>query len=167
MTGLKKSWEEIDVNSYDVAVMCSEESSSIDAMEYFEKPLRWENVPKRPRQRRTRRHPKTRLYSKIHIDNTKPKPRKYDNAKPDVRVPKYKKLDLDGTGVIVERPPMYTNHARRRMAEGRCGSYIIAKEFNGIKIITVLPSRGRARLKLPTLGMRRKKSNVKKYKYRA
>ena len=40
---------------------------------------------------------------------------------------KIRKVDLDGTGVIVERPPIYTNHARRRMAEGRCGSYIVAK----------------------------------------
>ena len=81
MTGLEKSWEEIDVNSYDVAVMCSKESSSIDAMEYFEKPLRWNG--KTSTSEATRHHPKTRLYNQIHIDNTKPKPRKYDNAKPD------------------------------------------------------------------------------------
>lgn len=68
---------------------------------------------------------------------------------------------------IVERKPVYTTHARQRIAQGRCGEFVTAKKGNAVVVITVLPQGSGERKRLQNIRIHEnRKSKSIKYKVR-
>ena len=63
----------------------------------------------------------------------------------------------------VESKPVWTNHAKQRLNEGRKGDYVCKRKKNKTIIVTVLPSGSNH--DIPSIQYRRKE-NSKMYKYK-
>lgn len=65
----------------------------------------------------------------------------------------------------IERPPVFTNHARKRLHEGRSGEFVTKKKGNAVVVVTILPSYGYPRQNIESIRVNRKKG-LTKYKVR-
>lgn len=65
----------------------------------------------------------------------------------------------------IERKPVFTQHAKQRIQQGRSGNFVTRKQGNAVVVITVLPSHGEPRKEIESIHSNRKQVPPK-YKIR-
>tara|TARA_B100000925_G_C21942817_1_gene445369 strand:+ start:81 stop:551 length:471 start_codon:yes stop_codon:yes gene_type:complete len=86
----------------------------------------------------------------------KKKPRHYQS---------YNKWCAEHDDWIVERKPVFTDHAKQRLAEGRSGEFVTSKRGNAVVVITVLPQAEGPRKPLNNIRIKENRKN-KLFKYK-
>ena len=77
----------------------------------------------------------------------------------------YNKWCAEHDDWVVERKPVYTNHAKQRLSEGRSGEFVTAKRGNAVVVITVLPQADGPRKRLENIRLKENRKN-KLFKYK-
>jgi len=152
---LPDDWEDIDIETMPLP-------ESKPPKPELPKPPELPELPEPPeppeprRQRRKQRRPKKPPPSKRSQRAKRKRKRKRQSCL-------NKFLQQDKT--IVERKPIYTQHALERLRQGRSGKFITKKDRNAVVVVTILPSDGYARRDIETIHVNRKQGS-QKYKIR-
>ena len=153
---LPENWEDIDIETMPLPESKSENKS--ESKLESEPESEPESITKSTTERKPRRRAK------------KPPPSKRSQRAKKKRKRKRKrhsslKKFFEQEKTIVERKPIYTQHALERLRQGRSGKFITKKQGNAVVVVTILPSNGYARREMETIRVNRKQRS-QKYKIR-
>lgn len=152
---LPEDWEAIDPRT--MALPESENDSSDESC--LPPTMLSNSKPKRKRKRRSKKAQAMRQQRrKDRKRNRKLRPRR--SKAPNSLCSFLKQQDC-----TIERPPVFTNHARKRLHEGRSGEFVTKKKGNAVVVVTILPSYGYPRQNIESIRVNRKEG-VTKYKVR-
>ena len=115
-------------------------------------------VPKATRKRKQKGKRKEKLKGRAARRKKKPKKKRHYQS--------YTKWSTQDD-CVVERKPVYTNHAKRRLAQGRSGKFVTTKKGNAVVIVTILPQGEGPRKRMENIRIHENRKNkITQYKIR-
>lgn len=101
------------------------------------------------------------------VKNKKPVQKSKKKKKKPRHYQSYNKWCAEHDDWIVERKPVFTDHAKQRLFEGRSGEFVTSKRSNAVVVITVLPQAEGPRKPLNNIRIKvNRKNKLIKYKVR-